>query len=819
MNSEVLAYASEYSAAGLSVIPIKTDGTKGPALNTWKPYQQGAADSRTIQDWFSVPRGIGIVCGAVSGNLLVIDFDDPSLWSPWWEHAEDELGQEFMSKLPVANTPSGGYHVFVRCDQPVTGNQKLATRKKNDGSIETLIETRGEGGYVIAAGSPPECHPQNDGYAMIQSDLSHIPEVDSSQLDSLLCAARQLTEHIQPKKEVQAPNASMPGGRPGDEYNARTSWEQVLTPAGWTIWKRESEKTYWRRPGKSGKGGSATTNHKGSDKLVVFSTNAHPFEIETSYDKFGAYAQLNHGGDFKAAAQALARQGFGKQVQSARSDAEEEGSEPEFAWQEPILFGEIETPEIPATLLPSWLGQYAGAVARYTQTPPSMAVMLALSVVATCVQRFFEVSAYGDDYREPLSLWTVTALPPASRKTAVFNSLTFPLDAWEEHKAAELKPQIEETEARIKMTEQRINQLQSSGAKEPDKAKRDEYVQEIAQLKGEMPQPIKTPCLWTADVTPEALQGMLADFGERMSLLSDEGGIFEVISGLYNDGKSNVDVFLKAHAGAPCRVNRGTRRAFLKKPALSFGLAVQPIIISELASGSKRRFRGNGMLARFLFCIPKSNIGSRTVRRQDPIAPSTRSAYETGVHKLLGLGCDGEVRLLRLSDAALEAWLQFSQEIESKQGDGGEYEAIQDWTGKLPGAVLRIAGLCHLAKVGCETLVIDARTQEQAIELGRLLIVHAKAAFELMGGDATMDDAKHIFRWIVSNRLTCFRQNELHKTGRFSKSKLERLSKALDVLIERNIISGRHSLSTKKPTYVFYVNPYISTGKHSKRAA
>jgi putative DNA primase/helicase len=85
------------------------------------------------------------------------------------------------------------------------------------------------------------------------------------------------------------------------------------------------DKTLWRRPGKDGRGWSATTGHcaakdGGADLLAVFSSNAHPFEgpsggrLCSCYGKFRAYALLKHGGDFKAAARELGRQGYGERL-------------------------------------------------------------------------------------------------------------------------------------------------------------------------------------------------------------------------------------------------------------------------------------------------------------------------------------------------------------------------------------------------------------------------------------------------------------------------------------------------------------------------
>src|SRR5437016_3996087 len=112
---------------------------------------------------------------------------------------------------------------------------------------------------------------------------------------------------------------------------------------------------------------------------------------------------------------------------------------------EPILFGAIKTPEIGSDFLPGWVKDYVDALAASTQTPPSMAVMVAISVLASCVQKRFVVAPYGkdDSYKEPLSIWSLVALPPASRKTAVLSALREPIEAWEYEELARLRPAIE----------------------------------------------------------------------------------------------------------------------------------------------------------------------------------------------------------------------------------------------------------------------------------------------------------------------------------------------------------------------------------------
>ncbi len=483
-------------------------------------------------------------------------------------------------------------------------------------------------------------------------------------------------------------------------------------------------------------------------------------------------------------------------------------------WQDPVLFGEIETPSIGCELLPPVLGEFAKELSRHTQTPEAMAVMLVLAVAATCIQKRFVVSPYGDDYTEPLPLWCVVAMPPASRKTAVLSAIREPLVTWEREQAETNKGAIFENQTKREVLAKRIEKTRKLAVDAEGPGERDRLISECSSLESEMPEEMKEPRLWTSDITPEKLQSLLVEHGERMAVLADEGGIFEVMSGLYSDGNVNIDVFLQAHAGGSVRVDRGSRQAHLDKPALTFGLAVQPSIIADLSQGSKRKFRGNGALARFLYCIPESNIGSRRIGKSEPIKPAAKIAYNACLYKLLFIeplivNKKEQPRVLVLDEHAASEFVAFAEMIESKQGERGEFELIQDWTGKLPGAALRIAGICHVVEHGGVNLNINKQTMTRALDLCALLIGHAQAAFEMMGCDPSVSDAKYVLRWLMDNRERSCKQNDIHRLPRFKNGKVDRVIKAVDVLHERHILSKRDELSTKKPTLIYHVNPAI----------
>jgi hypothetical protein len=309
------------AASGLSVIPIKRDGTKAPALAAWAEFQTRIASPDEIRSMFSAGLGVAIVCGEASGNLEVLDIEAEAPFDEFCDVVRNH-DDALIDALTHICTPSGGHHLFYRCDE-ISGNQKLAMKIGADGTPEVIFETRAKGGYVVTIGSPAACHEAQREYRLVYGRLTQIQRITPEQRALLLDVARsfnQVVKRIPIDRKSAAVNGNGNGTRPGDLFNARTSWPEVLEPHGWVAVGIRGELTTWRRPGKDFSF-SATTNYHGSDLLYVFSTSAYPFEHETSYSKFAAYAHLNHGGDYRAAAKELAQR-FGMSDERPRNEAE-----------------------------------------------------------------------------------------------------------------------------------------------------------------------------------------------------------------------------------------------------------------------------------------------------------------------------------------------------------------------------------------------------------------------------------------------------------------------------------------------------------------
>lgn len=320
LNSSVYNAAKDYVASGLSVIPVKPDGSKAPPIS-WKPFQTQRASDAELGQWFENEegKGIGIICGQISGKLEILDIDAPELYEPFCALVE-EVCPALLDKLLLVMTPDNGYHFYYRCNV-IEGNQKLAEKlvKHDDNGkpkYDTLFETRGEGGYVIAPASPATCHPSNKPYKLLRGEFTNLPEITSEERDIILTFARSFNEKvIQHEEEQRKEQNKSDVKRPGDDFNAKfdlSDWNNLLTKHGWKKKMGTGRAEYWAKPDKTGRGISATLNHRASNLFYVFSTSASPFEAEQAYTPFAAYTFLEHNGDFNAAAKALFEKGYGE---------------------------------------------------------------------------------------------------------------------------------------------------------------------------------------------------------------------------------------------------------------------------------------------------------------------------------------------------------------------------------------------------------------------------------------------------------------------------------------------------------------------------
>jgi hypothetical protein len=459
--------------------------------------------------------------------------------------------------------------------------------------------------------------------------------------------------------------------------------------------------------------------------------------------------------------------------------------EPE-PWPDLIPLDAPKLPRLELSLLPGWAGTFARELAASTETPPELAAGMVLATTATAAARTTRLCVRSG-YFEPLNLWLAVALPPGNRKSNVQRAAAAPLLAWEREQARELEPEIKRVGSEVATMQERVKRLRAMAAKGDGAA-----ADEAADIEATMPTVPRPPQLWTSDATPERLGALLAENGEAMAWLSSEGGIFDLLAGRYSSGIPNLDLVLKAWSGDAERVDRGSRPpVFLREPLLSIGLSPQPDLLRGLAA--LPGFRGRGLLGRFLFLLPPSPLGFRTLDAH-PMSDTTEAAYTAGVAAMLNWPLasdpDGNPRrhVIRLSREARETWLEFARAVEATMRPGGDFEHATDWAGKAPGQAARLAGVLHCIEhahgLPWEAELAPA-TMGAALDLAAVFARHSLAALDLMGADPSVAAARKVWGWVESGRRERFTVRDCYKALQGSFPRVALVREALDTLEER----------------------------------
>ncbi len=137
--------ARQYKSCGYNLVPLQLNGTKQP-VGAWGNLQSRFASDHELQEWFGNGScEMGVVCGAISGNLLVIDFDEESEthFQRFWNDAQQQC-PGITDLVAVSATPRPGRQVWLKCESEPPAGTALA----QDEAGQVLIETRGSGNYV-----------------------------------------------------------------------------------------------------------------------------------------------------------------------------------------------------------------------------------------------------------------------------------------------------------------------------------------------------------------------------------------------------------------------------------------------------------------------------------------------------------------------------------------------------------------------------------------------------------------------------------------------------------------------------------------------
>lgn len=404
----------------------------------------------------------------------------------------------------------------------------------------------------------------------------------------------------------------------------------------------------------------------------------------------------------------------------------------------------------PLDCLPDVLKDYADSVSKSTQTHIDMAAVSVLSAVSIAAQGKYEVSDSGN-HREMVNLYTAIFANPGERKSGVLKCCAETLMNY-------------------------------------DMMQKDRH-------------------FIFDDCTSEAMTEKMEQNGGIGAVISAEGGIFDILAGRYSQ-KPNLDIWLKGHPGDFLKIDRKREKPIIiPRPVLSTLLTVQPSILEDIMTNST--MQGRGLIARFLFAFPKSMVGKRSYFHPK-MSEKAKERYDSLLLELLGMDVESEPIILRFSqmcDEILDTYFLKTEEYVMEAAS-----SFSEWCAKYFGAVVRIAGVLHIAE-NREIPEISVDTFKKAIEIGEYFKNQAEYAFSLMGEDMMVSSAKLVIRKLkeTPDSLRGMKSYQIYKLCRGSLfHKAEDIKPVLEFLEERGwitMVSEDRQGPGRKPDDMVYFNP------------
>lgn len=462
-----------------------------------------------------------------------------------------------------------------------------------------------------------------------------------------------------------------------------------------------------------------------------------------------------------------------------------------------------------------WLGAMTRSVADSLETPIELPGFLGMGAVAAAIQGKCQIGLE-PGFHEPLNLWLAVAMDPSNRKSTALKLMTEPIREWEEAQARIVAPIRE----RVMSERQTFEMVIHSRRLKCSRLVGDDLrcqIEEIRQAEEQLPKVPPIPRLTFNDATPEALMQGLFENDERLAFIDSEpDALFEMALGRYSNSPK-MESYLKGWSGEGTQVDRKSGPPIiLRNPLLTLVVAPQPSLLQSLSR--KPGLVNRGFLARFLFAMPASLVGFRTLKPLE-ISAKVRSDYRAGLMRLIEFNPE-QVQTIRLTPSAYTCWKDWQRETEIMMRPDGRLSdpALKSWCGKLAGNTARFAGVLHSAELAPTHLPhefpVNEATMRRAVAACRALIDHSIAVHDLAVNDTSRSRAKAILEWLknhpIENGTITVRELWQYLKGRSAFRRTKDVRSGLEVLAESDwLIAISKGTSVGRPSERFLVHPQI----------
>jgi len=293
--TNITIIAEEFLVNGLSVLPVKKDKT--PALPSWKGLCNRPMTIEYSEEAFASAWGIGLICGGISGGIECIDFDahGKDIDTIYDQFTADDGVSAILNNnsIYIERSPSGGIHIIYRFETTGTRSGSLKLANWEDGT--SMIETKGEGGYVIVSPSP--------GYIPSRGEIIKLSEISQEERDYLHNVAKRFNKSVKQANTDQKEESAHEYTDPVNwfNYHKADAAKMLLKDEGWELVRIDKQDgvEHWRRPGKED-GTSATWGYK-MNAFYLFTSSDETFKKDVYYTPFQILTILRFKRNYRAA--------------------------------------------------------------------------------------------------------------------------------------------------------------------------------------------------------------------------------------------------------------------------------------------------------------------------------------------------------------------------------------------------------------------------------------------------------------------------------------------------------------------------------------
>jgi hypothetical protein len=413
----------------------------------------------------------------------------------------------------------------------------------------------------------------------------------------------------------------------------------------------------------------------------------------------------------------------------------------------------------PLDALGDALAGTAQAINDIVQAPIEMCVSGVLASTSFAISAHIDVKLPTGEIK-PTSCWFWLIAISGERKTAVDKRAFGAQDQRERQLHARRQVEIKEYEVRHQIWEAQTTAI-SREFKDPGAAGSEAHQIALEKLGGEPQKPLDS--LFTAtDFTIEGLEDCL-DYGQPLyGIIGAEGGQFIGGHGMTRDTKLRTIAGLcRLWDGEAIKKARSGRAKLLYDRRVGMHLMFQPEVadiafIDELLTTQ-------GFFSRVLVCRPESLIGTRLHKNPPSEAEPTLQKYQRRILDILEIPYplvsdrrnELKPRVVSFSAEAEQLFWEFHDECEKAMIDGGEYESIRRFAGKLPEHAARLSTTIaaykdiNLVGLSREDFLRGIRIATYYAHEAKRLFGPPAISSELLPTQELLPPAKRLLDWLL----------------------------------------------------------------------